>query len=380
MKKKWLLTIFALLTAIHITLLFTHKTFIYKALVYTYPDINDQDLFCSRVAKRSSTPQPWPISKHYNEVALPDTLEKTLLGFESTAFLIIKNDSILIEKYYNNSTDTSISGSFSVAKSFIGTLIGIAIDKGHIKNIDEPIANYLPDFKKDGKEKITIRHCLMMSSGLNWDEAYASAFSVTTEAYYGTDLAGTVSRLKVVEEPGKYFSYKSGDTQILSLVIAKATGMSTTLFMQDELWTRIGAEHDATWSLDDNNGIEKAYCCIYSTARDFARLGKLYLHDGVWGEEQVVSKDYIKTSTTANLLIDKNTHVSNEAYGFQWWIYPNEFNKKVFYARGILGQYIIVVPAEQLVIVRLGHKRGEKIGNHPAEFLQMVDFAIKGTW
>jgi len=378
--KKWGLFFLVLLACIHVILVLTHKTFIYKALIYTYPDINDQNLFDYRVARHADSPQPWPISMRYNKKSLPDTLEKTLQSFESTAFLVIKNDSLLVEKYYDNYSDTTHSGSFSVAKSFVGTLIGIAIDKGYIKSVDEPIAHYLPSFQKEGKEKITIRHCLMMSSGLNWDEAYASAFSITTEAYYGTDLIGTVNRLKVVEEPGKYFSYKSGDTQILSLVLAKATGKSTTQFMQDELWSKIGTEHDAWWSLDDKDGKEKAYCCIYSTARDFARLGKLYLHDGMWGAEQIVSKQYTVSSTTSNQLIDKENNQAIEVYGFQWWIYPNKLNKKVYYARGILGQYIIVIPEEQLIIVRLGHKRGEKIGNHPAEFLQLVDFALQGTW
>ncbi len=380
MKKKWLFIIIALLGSIHILLECTHKTFIYKALIYTYPDINDYDIFSHRVAQKSDKTEPWPLHPKYTNTVLPDTLAKTLSHYESTAFLIVKNDSILVEKYYDNYSDTTHSGSFSVAKSFVGTLIGIALNKGYIQSLDEPIANYLPDFKKNGKEKITIRHCLMMSSGLNWDEAYASAFSITTEAYYGNDLKGTVSRLEATEEPGKYFSYKSGDTQILSLVLEKATGKSTTAFMEEVLWNKIGTEHDAWWSLDDEDGVEKAYCCIYATARDFARLGKLYLHEGKWGDEQIIPVSYIRRSISPNLLIDKDTNEPNQVYGLQWWIYPNEFNKKVYYARGILGQYIIVIPEEQLVIVRLGHQRGEKIGKHPLEFLQIVDLALKGTW
>jgi CubicO group peptidase (beta-lactamase class C family) len=380
MKKKWVFILLAFILGIHAVLVCTHKTFIYKALLYTYPDINDQDLFYARTAKHAEKPQPWPISKHYNTHAIPDSLEKTLAAYESTAFVVVKNDSLLVEKYYDNYSDTTHSGSFSVAKSFVGTLIGIALDKGYIKSLDEPVGNYLPEFKQDGKEKITIRHCLMMSSGLNWDEAYASAFSITTEAYYGSDLKGTINRLKATEEPGKAFSYKSGDTQVLSLVLEKATGKSTTAFMQDELWRKIGAEHDAWWSLDDKDGEEKAYCCIYATARDFARLGKLYLHEGQWGDQRILSQSFIQQATTANGLMDAETLQANEVYGLQWWIYPNAQHKKVFYARGILGQYIIVIPEKNLVMVRLGHKRGEKIGNHPLEFLQLVDLALQGTW
>ena len=378
MIKKWLVILTILLASIHLVLMLTHKEFIYKALIYNYPDINDQNIFYTRIAKHAATPEPWPLSKS-RIIALPDSLQKTLGDLESTALLIIQNDSIVYEDYYADGSDTTHSGSFSVAKSYVGTLIGIAIDKGYIKSIDEPIASYLPDFKIGGKEKITIRHCLMMSSGLDWDEAYASAFSVTTEAYYGTDLKETVSRLKVVKEPGKYFCYKSGDTQILSLVLANATGKSTTQFMQDELWSKIGTESDAWWSLDDKDGIEKAYCCIYSTARDFARLGKLYLNNGKWKNTQIVSKAYVDLALTPNLLLDKETLKPTQTYGLQWWIYPNRFNEKVYYARGILGQYIIMIPEKNMVIVRLGHKRGEKIGKHPLEFLQLVDFAIQAS-
>jgi CubicO group peptidase (beta-lactamase class C family) len=150
--------------------------------------------------------------------------------------------------------------------------------------------------------------------------------------------------------------------------------------MQETLWGPMGAESDAWWSLDYKDRNEKAYCCIYATARDFARLGKLYLHDGKWGDQQLISSSYVKTATTPNGLLDKETHEPNDVYGLQWWIYPNRYNKKVFYARGILGQYIIVIPEQKLVMVRLGHKRGEKIGKHPLEFIELVDQACKGSF
>ena len=156
MKKKVLLVILAVFAITHLVLVCTHKTFIYKALIYTFPDINDQDIFYSRIIAKSPAPQPWPISAQYNKHPLPDSLSQLLKNYETTALLIVKNDSILTEHYDNNYTDTTHSGSFSVAKSFVGTLIGIALDKGYIKSLDEPIANYLPSFKKDGKEKITI--------------------------------------------------------------------------------------------------------------------------------------------------------------------------------------------------------------------------------
>jgi hypothetical protein len=164
MKKKVLLVVLAVFTITHVVLVFTHKTFIYKALIYNFPGINDQDIFYKRTIVASPQPQPWPISKQYNKKELHDSLSKLLQSLETTAFLVVKNDSIVFEHYDDNYTDTTHSGSFSVAKSFVGTLIGIALDKGYIKSLDDPIANYLPYFKDGGKEKITIRHCLTMSS------------------------------------------------------------------------------------------------------------------------------------------------------------------------------------------------------------------------
>ena len=153
MKKKVLLALLAVFAITHLVLVCTHKTFIYKALIYTYPDINDQDIFYHRTIAASSQPQPWPISSSYNLKKLPDSLDKLLLSLETTAFLVVKNDSLVYERYDNSYKDTTHSGSFSVAKSFVGTLIGIALDKGYIKSLDDPIGNYLPSFKKEGKEK-----------------------------------------------------------------------------------------------------------------------------------------------------------------------------------------------------------------------------------
>ncbi len=360
----------------HLYLTITHKTYIYKAIIYQIPEIDDSTIFYNRTIARASYAQPWPISKQYNKIQLSSSLSSELKSLRTSALLMIKNDSICFEQYDEYSNEQTQTGSFSVAKSFVSTLIGIALNKGYIKSLDEPLANYLPEFNTPEKRAITIRHCLMMSSGLSWDEAYASAFSITTEAYYGKDLRGTVNRLNAIEKPGKTFKYKSGDTQILSLVLAKATGMSTSVFMSKYLWSKIGSEQDARWSLDHEQGVEKAYCCIYASARDFARLGKLYLHHGKWNNEQVVDSAYINQATTPNQLTDTSTHKPNQIYGFQWWIYPTPTHQKVFYARGILGQYIIVIPHKNLVVVRLGHQRGEKINNQPSELIHLIDYLL----
>jgi CubicO group peptidase (beta-lactamase class C family) len=196
-----------------------------------------------------------------------------------------------------------------------------------------------------------------MSSGLNWDESYTSLFGPTTRAYYDTDLPAQMFELEVVTAPGKEWNYMSSNTELLAMVLVKATGSTLSDYASEKLWKPIGAESDVKWSLDHKDGMEKAYCCFYSNARDFARLGKLYLHKGNWNGKQIVSEHYVNQSINPSPITDNGK--PNSIYGYHWWITEHS-GMKVFYARGILGQYIFVIPELNLVFVRLGHERGEK--------------------
>jgi len=374
--KKWkraILVIVIIVCSTHILLWVTHKTYLYKVAIYNFAGIDDYKLFHQRKIEKSYHPEPWPLSTHYNRISLSPDFLKELENIQTIAFLIIKNDSIYYEKYSDGYSDHSISNSFSVAKSVVSTLIGIAIDDGKIKSVDQPIADFLPSFKEGNKSNITIKHLLTMSSGLDWSESYINPFSSVTEAYYGDDLQKLVLHLKPEEKSGQRFSYKSGDTQLLSLVLEKATGESVSSYMQKKLWQPLGAEQDAQWSTDHLNGNEKAYCCLFTNARDFARLGSLYLHKGKWHNQQILSESYIQEALTpASSLVDESNKPISY-YGYQWWLLPDYKKDSIFYARGILGQYIIVIPSKQVVIVRLGKKRGEKAGNHYKEVFDIID-------
>jgi CubicO group peptidase (beta-lactamase class C family) len=206
-----------------------------------------------------------------------------------------------------------------------------------------------------------------MSAALSWDEAYASLFSVTTEAYYGRDLQGLMDRLEVISEPGRDFNYQGGATQLLAMVIMRASGKNLSTYCSENLWKPLGAEHDAGWSLDKKDGMEKASCCIYSNARDFARIGSLYLHLGHANGRQLLDTSFVRESVTpAPLLKDGKT---NSEYGFQWWLTTTD-GLDVFYCRGILGQYIAVIPSMELVMVRLGHER------HKADDGTLLDLPV----
>ena len=371
--RKILLTFLALLLLANIAIVVTGNTYMYKALTYYYADIDDLKIFPSRLIP-NGTPQPWPVAADYNKRQLPDSIRKVLEQSETVSYLVIKNDSIKFEEYWAGYNDHSQSNSFSMAKSFIGLMIGIAHEEGKIKSLDDQIGIYLPQFSKDN---VTIRNLLSMSSGSTWDESYSSLTSITTKAYYGSDLEKVIREVKIDHAPGKVWEYKSGDTQMLAFILEKATGKTLSEYASEKIWSKIGAEQPALWSLDHKDGHEKAYCCIYSSARDFARMGKLLMDSGEWNGQQIISKDYVRQSLTANgLVYDDDSTTKVYTYGYQFWLL-NYKNHDVFYLRGLKGQYVLVIPDERMIVVRLGKKRLPGIDNrHPLELNYILQGAL----
>jgi CubicO group peptidase (beta-lactamase class C family) len=356
LKRKWWQVLLIIIIGLNLLLWATGKLYLYKALVYNYVNIDDIDIFPTRTVKAGEG-SPWNIAAGYNKVELTPKLRVTLEGYKSVAFLIVQNDSIRYEEYWENYSEASLSNSFSMSKSIVSLLTGIAIDEGKIKSIDQTVCDYLPEYCSETNKVLTIRHLLIMSSGLDYDESYASLFGPTTRSYYDTDLKKQMRELVVITPPGKEWNYMSCNTQLLAFIIEQATGMNISEYASEKLWKPIGAEYDAQWSLDHKGGVEKAYCCFYSNARDFARIGQLVLQKGKWNGKQVVSEDYLKAALSPGPVTDNGK--PNKIYGYQWWITEQD-GYEVFYARGILGQYVIVIPGLNLVFVRLGHLRGEK--------------------
>lgn len=350
--------------------------YIRRALIYLTPGIDDYHIFNNRTVA-SPTPIPWSKSSGYNTYEMNSRDEEVFKEFKSTALVVIHNDSLLYEKYWEGYSDTSRTNSFSVAKSIVGLLTGCAIDDGFIKNVDQPVYEILPEFgNTENDRKLTIRHLLTMSSGLDWDESYSSLFSTTTKAYYGNDIKNLVLGLHVIQTPGKVFEYMSCNTQLLALILNKVTGMPLSYYASKKLWQPMNAEFPAFWSLDKIAGNEKAYCCFNSTAKDFARIGSLILHKGNWNGRQLVPENYMNQflSTASGL---KNKSGKNvDFYCFQVWCTSYK-GHQIHYARGILGQYIIVIPDKKIVIVRLGKKRSGKGSIHPPDMLHYVDFGLK---
>ncbi len=348
-----------------------------NAVIYQYPGIEDWEIFNYRVVKASPAPVPWPEAKDYNKISLTKTLSDTLEQYKSVAFVIIQNDSILFEKYWEGYGRDSYSSSFSMAKSIVSLLIGAAIDDGKIGSVDDPVYKYLP-YMDEGKDReLKIKDLLTMSSGSNWNEHNKKLSGFPTRSYYGDDLPGLAKEVKIINDPGKKFVYRSGDSELLGLIVSSATGKNLSEYADKKLWQPLGAEHDALWSLDRKNGTEKAFCCFNSNALDFARFGKLVLNKGRIGDRQLVSEDYITAATSpASYLIDRNNRPV-DFYGYQFWILKHN-GKNYPYMRGFFGQYVIVVPEKNVIIVRLGHERSQSFsGYHPWDVVTYLQEGLK---
>jgi len=365
-----ILLIIALFSAFAVV---TGRTYLFEAVWYNFADIDDYKIFTNNTVV-TGQPQPWDLGAGYNKTPLPADLKKMLEDLQTIAVLAIKNDSIVHEQYWDGYSDSSLSGSFSMAKSITGLLVGAALKEGKIQSLDEPVGNYLDEFKQGEKAKVRIVDLLTMSSGSDWNESYSNPLSVTTELYYGHDASKTAVGVNIVQQPGTLHRYKSGDTQLLGLLVEKATGKSLSAYASEKLWQPMGAEHAALWSTDRIGGSEKAYCCFNSNARDFARLGRLMLDSGRWKGNEIISADYYLHSIKPCMIPDEEGKPCNY-YGYQWWIIPGK--PDIFYARGILGQYVIVIPSKKVIIVRLGkHRSAQYVDNAPAEVDALINWGL----
>lgn len=339
-----------------------------------------------------------------------DTLQSLLEKTSTRAFIVIRNDSVLYEKYFRNYRKEDISTVFSVSKSVTSLLVGIALDEGHIKDVNEPVTNYIgelnnvnPDFKK-----LTIRHLLDMRTGIRFDENSRKIRNPMARLYYGKNQMDVIKKLKFEAEPGTKHEYQSISTAILGIVLERATGKNLAQYFEEKVWIPLGMENRGSWSLDTENGSAKAFGGLNISAIDLAKIGKLYVNKGKFGHRQIVSEKWIAESLTPN--------TSNDGYQNQWYsdfaavrdevgnryfkdsttvmdIWKEKYQKRYpvfslyktspkgfrkeyvekymwpdedeyrwlmniytgqFYALGIFKQLLYIDPAKKIVIVRLG--------------------------
>ena len=349
-----------------------------KALIHWFPTIDDLGIFEHATVHAPDSCWEWTVSDKYNSFRLSKEDSAYIDDMKTASFLIIRNDSILYETYRGGWNDTLTSNLFSATKSIVGLLVGIAIDEGKIGSVDDKVVKYIPEYNSGRQKDITIRNLLTMSAGMDWDEAYASLFSVTTHGYYGNDLYNLIISLDIVDTPGVQYSYRSGETQLLSFVVEAATGETISRYAEKRLWQPMMAGQDAFWLLDKKDGDEKSFCCFHTTARDAARFGRLMLNKGNWNGRQLVSKEYIEEAMTpASYLKDQWGKDPLSYYGFQTWIMDYK-GEKCPYFRGMLGQYIIAIPSKNAIVVRLGHKRSkEYVKELTTDIIRYMEIAEK---
>ncbi|MFK7781731.1 serine hydrolase domain-containing protein [Psychroserpens sp.] len=355
---KFLIIFFGLLIVV---LYITDTDYLIKAVRTIYMKghttafLEDYKEFDNQTIEASDKPQPWVNHKDYNSVQETDILKKANQDWGTIAYVIIKNDSIWYENYYDGFDENSKSNSFSMAKSYVSGLLGKAIMQGYIESLDQPVCDFLPAFCDEKAAQMTVGDLSSMASGTNWDEAYYSPLSITTRAYFDDDLAKVMNGLKVDDEPGQGFKYSSGDTQMLAMVIEKATGKKLYDYFEESFWKPLGSENSTLWQVDsEDHDLVKAYCCIASNAKDFARFGKLYKDHGKWNGEQILDSAFVAKSITPRF-------PKSPEYGYGWWM--KDVNGKNFkMMRGHLGQYVIVQPEDNIIIVRLGHQKSPDAG------------------
>ena len=367
---KWTAIVLALLVAI---VYFSGNQFLLKGVWAAYlhgntsATIGDAKFFDTRTVE-AGVASPWKVASNYNQTELSERLRTSLKETKSVAFLIAQHGEIKHEEYWDGYSDSSQSNSFSVAKSVVTMLAQCAIQDGLIRSWDEKAITFLPELKGEYAEELTLRNLSTMTAGLDFNEHYSNPFDITAKLYYGPDVEKLMfEQVPVIEKPGSY-EYQSGATQLLGLAVMKATGKTLSEYASEKLWKPLGATHSAEWHLDNKDGKELAFCCFNTNARDFARFGQMMLQEGNYNGKQILDSAFVAQATVPFV---------EPFYGYSFWI-CDDYDTHIYYQRGILGQYIIVFPEYDMVVVRLGHIRLGNDEEHSIDFRVIVEEILKG--
>ncbi len=351
----------------------TGTDYLIKAVRCTYlignttASINDAKYFDNNLVLANQS-TPWQKHELFDKFTLNDSLKSELNMFNTAQFTIIKDGKLLYNKTFND--DLEVINSFSMTKSITSMMLGFAIQDGYIKSVNQKMTDFLPEYKDDEFGRlVTVGDLAKMSSGYGWKEDYYWPINAITDSYYGDDIEKVVFDVPFVSEPGKEYKYLSGATQLLGIVIKRATNKTLASYLQDKVWNPLGMETDAKWSVDHSGGTEKAFCCLHAKASDYAKIGQFILQDGIWNGEKILNKEYVDLMRTPDL---------DPHYGYSLWIDEN-YEYPFYMLQGHLGQYTIIVPDQNLVIVRLGEKkdgRSHDFGEHPLDVYVFIEQTI----
>jgi CubicO group peptidase (beta-lactamase class C family) len=338
------------------------------ALKYNVPNVTDYKIFKTDKIEKPETPFRfvkvenatlpdeflWSVAKKDNSYYEYSSPEHFLEEYGTHSLIVIRNDSILYEKYFNGYKPSDIQTVFSVTKAFAAALTGIAIEEGYIKSKEQLVSDFIPEFKDKDREGMTINHLLQMTSGVA--EKDHKNFVKLLGFYYCKDQSAKCEKLKMRFEPGTAFQYSSMTTQILGICVERATGKKFAEYLQEKIWQPLGMEYDALVALDEA-GMAKQFGGLAMNPIDMAKFGRLYLNKGNWNGTQIIAEAWIQATQTRD-----TTQGRDASYSHCWWLdtYPleNVFDKDDLFAGGFRGQIIYVNPDNNTIIIRTGNKEG----------------------
>jgi CubicO group peptidase (beta-lactamase class C family) len=362
--------------------IYNSPTYAWRLLRYGQSDIEDYKIFPERPISRGSSSStieagqgsiPTHVEYFYADQLRSETLDDLLQRTGTRAFLVIKDDKLIYEKYLNSSRQ-SINTSFSSAKSFNSALIGAAIADGKIGSVNDPVIKYIPEIAGRGLDSLTIRDLLLMNSGIRYVEGdempfYMAAFGDDAVTYYAPDMRKTALSVRAGRTPiGEAFHYNNFHPLLEGLIIERATGMHVAEYLQEKIWKPMGAEFPASWSLDsEKSGFEKMESGINARAVDFARFGLIFLHHGSWNGVQILPESWVRESTeplrpdprTWETMTDWPTY--DGYYKYHWWGINNPDGTYDFFAEGHFDQIVYVATRKNVVVVRLGDRLDESV-------------------
>jgi hypothetical protein len=334
--------------------------------------INMDEYLSSKIVSKADQPFNFPRKKNR---ALPEEFVANDFTFNTLKFidssytqglLFIQNDTIQYENYMKGQTESVKHISWSMSKSYISALFGIAMEEGFIKSINQTVDEYLPELKGSGYDGVKIKDVLQMASGVKFDETYSDPKSDINRYWEGFVFGKSQDKFTATlinqSPPGKNLQYVSMNTHVLGMIIVKATGRSLTDYLQEKIWKQIGTEFDAYW-LADGAGMEMALGGLNACLRDYAKIGRLYLNKGNWNGVQVVPEQWIENSTTVTEDYLSPERSGGIGYGYQWWI--PEGNEGEYMAIGVFNQYIYINPTTNTIIVKNSANQNYYDGKNP---------------
>lgn len=346
--------------------------------------ITDYRHFDETPIHKASVPSVLPIEPDVNFI-LPATIngqafDAAMTSNDTVALIVVRAGRVVLERYYNGYQRDSITTSFSAAKSVVSAMVGIAIGEGKIGSVDEPVTRYIPELAQADARfvHVTIRNLLEMRSGIAFDEGYGLPWTDAAKFYLGHDLLSLIAGLRIQRPPDQAFNYISVNTQLLGLLVERATGQRLAAYAEEKIWQPMGAAFDASWSLDSADaGEAKAFCCLNARAIDFARFGLIYLNQGRYNDRQIVPADWVRASTQVRERVPADAggrwNIEHDGtpravfYAWQWRRSAEATSQAAggirpgadFFALGLHGQYIYIAPDQDTVIVRLGKDFGD---------------------